>query len=199
MQFCQSLVQLIEALRCLPSVGNKSAQRMAIHLLEKNPEGAKRLASSLVSALDNIQRCDACRMLSDQSTCSVCANDKRRNGELCVVESVMDLIAIEQSGGFEGQYFVLHGRLSPLDGIGPTELQLHDLEQLLKEHDDITSLILAISPTIEGEATSNYLIGLARQYGKAVAKIAYGVPFGGELEYVDGHTLSHAFASRQVV
>lgn len=198
MSFSPLIAQLIEALRCLPGVGPKSAQRMAIHLLDRNPDKARQLVAALAQSLDQVQRCEQCRTLSETAQCSLCSANSRDGTVLCVVESPIDILAIEQMGGFAGKYFVLTGLLSPLDGIGPDDLKLHEFEARLQD-ETLQEVILAISPTVEGEATSQYLSELIRAQDKQLSRIAYGVPFGGELEYVDSHTLSHAFRSRQAV
>lgn len=198
MSFSPLVNQLIEALRCLPGVGPKSAQRMAMQLLEKEREGGAHLAHSIVEALEKVGRCEKCRTLCESQVCKICSNPKRNHAVLCIVETPMDILAIEQSAGFSGVYFVLMGRLSPLDGIGPQELKLAQLDHYLASG-QIQEVILAISPTVEGQATANYVMEMVKKHGKSVSRIAYGVPFGGELEYVDSHTLSHAIASRQLV
>ena len=190
------LPQLIEALRCLPGVGPKSAQRMALHLLERDREGGKALASALDSAMEQIGRCTECRNLTEHELCHICANPRRDRSLLCVVESPVDVLAIEQATAFSGTYFVLLGRLSPLDGIGPAELGLDQLEARLDEQPP-RELIIATNPTVEGEATAYYLNQLAEQRSIAVSRIAHGVPLGGELEFTDQSTLAHAFGSRQ--
>ena len=198
MRFSPLLEELIEALRCLPGVGPKSAQRMAIHLLERDRDAAKYLSATVHKAIEQIGRCQMCRTLTELPICELCANPRRNAAQLCIVETPMDLMAIEQMGQYSGRYFVLMGRLSPLDGIGPDELKLEQLSERL-QNDAIDEMILALSPTVEGEATANYLIQLANEFGKPVSRITYGVPFGGELEYADHHTLAHAFNTRQVV
>jgi len=198
MSFSPLISQLIEALRCLPGVGPKSAQRMAMHLLEKERENGAHLANIIKEALQKVSRCEKCRTLCESPLCKICSNTKRNQSLLCIVETPMDILAIEQSGGFSGVYFVLMGHLSPLDGIGPKELKLDQLDQYLASG-EITEVILAISPTVEGQATAHYVMEMVKAHGKSVSRIAYGVPFGGELEYVDSHTLSHAIASRQFV
>ena len=190
------LEQLMDALRCLPGVGPKSAQRMAFHLLERDREGGRRLARLLEQGMDRIGHCGRCRILSETELCSLCTNPNRDDSLLCVVETPAEVMAIEHSAGFSGRYFVLGGRLSPLDGIGPREIGLDCLEPLLKEG-KVQELILATNPTVEGEATAHYIGELARPFGIRVTRIAHGVPLGGELEYVDGGTLSHAFAGRR--
>jgi len=190
------LDQLMDALRCLPGVGPKSAQRMAFHLLERDRDGGRRLAQVLEQGMDRIGHCTRCRTLSETELCRLCTNPNRDDSLLCVVETPAEVMAIEQSAGFSGRYFVLGGRLSPLDGIGPREIGLDQLDPLLREG-RVRELILATNPTVEGEATAHYIGELARPYGIKVTRIAHGVPLGGELEYVDGGTLSHAFAGRR--
>jgi recombination protein RecR len=192
------LNQLVDALRCLPGVGPKSAQRMAFHLLQRDRAGGRHLASVLAAAVERIKRCKRCRTLSERELCGLCANPNRDGALLCVIEHPSEIMAIEQATGFRGLYFVLGGRLSPLDGIGPAELGLDLLEARLRE-EDIKELILAISPTVEGSATSHYIADIAARHQVKTTRIAHGVPLGGELEYVDGGTLAHAFAGRQNV
>jgi len=189
------LKRLMEALRCLPGVGPKSAQRMAFHLLERNRDGAWRLAAVLAEAIERIGHCARCRTLSESELCDLCASPRRDRGLLCVVETPADVWAIEQAIDYSGLYFVLNGRLSPLDGIGPAELGLDLLERRLGEG-EVGELILATNPTVEGEATAHYIGELARSHAVRATRIAHGVPLGGELEYVDGGTLSHAFSGR---
>ncbi|MGI9213878.1 MAG: recombination mediator RecR [Methylococcaceae bacterium] len=190
------LGRLIHALRCLPGVGPKSAQRMAFHLLLRNREGARSLAETLLLALDRIGHCAECRTLSEDTLCHFCSDPGRNRNELCIVESPAEVLAITQATGFRGLFFVLNGKLSPLDGIGPDELRLDLLHQRLRSG-EILEVILATSTTVEGEATAHYLSEMIRQAGIEVSRIAYGVPFGGELEYVDGATLAHAFKGRK--
>lgn len=192
------LNQLVDALRCLPGVGPKSAQRMAFYLLERDREGGRRLARVMAEAMARVIRCERCRTLSEHDLCSLCANPKRDASLLCVIEHPAEIVAIEQATDYAGLYFVLGGRLSPLDGIGPQELGLDLLERRLAAG-DVREVILAISPTVEGSATSHYIAEMAVQHGVGVTRIAHGVPLGGELEYVDGGTLAHAFAGRQRV
>ena len=192
------LDQLIDALRCLPGVGPKSAQRMALHLLERNREGGKHLSTILDVAMEQIGRCSVCRNLTEQETCSICSNDQRDKGQLCIVESPADVMAIEDATGYRGHYFVLMGHLSPLDGIGPHELGLSSLEERLAGG-GVSEMIIATNPTVEGDATAHYLADLAERHGVQASRIAHGVPLGGELEYVDGGTLSHAFYGRRLV
>lgn len=189
---------LVEALRCLPGVGPKSAQRMALQLLERDRDGARHLAQALVQAVERVGHCRRCRNLSEQELCAFCASPNRDPSELCVVESPADVLAIEQSGVHRGLYFVLMGRLSPLDGIGPEELGLEQLERRL-EQGEVKELILATNPTVEGETTAHYLAELARRHGVRPTRIAHGVPLGGELEYVDGTTLSRALMERREI
>ncbi len=190
--------QLIEALRCLPSVGPKSAQRMTFHLLERDRDGARQLAQALLAAADRVGNCSECRTLSEDEVCRICASQRRDHSQLCVVEMPADVQAVEQSMVFSGLYFVLMGHLSPIDGIGPEEIGLDKLAQRF-ERGEIKEVILATNPTVEGEATSHYIAELARMRGIKSTRIAYGVPMGGELEYVDGGTLSHAFSGRREV
>jgi len=194
--YSPALAQLIAALRRLPGVGPKSAQRMAFHLLERDREGALDISRSLAQAVATIGQCRRCRMLSDAELCPICASTQRDPALLCVVESPADVVAVEQSGGFRGRYFVLMGHLSPLDGVGPAELGVGQLEALLDEG-AVRELILATNPTVEGDATAHFLGELATRRGVRASRIAHGVPVGGELEYVDGGTLAHALAGRQ--
>lgn len=190
--------QLIEALRCLPGVGPKSAQRMAYHLLERHRDSGLQLADALQQAIEKVGHCSECRTLTESGQCNICANPKRDHRQLCLVETPADVIALEQSTGFQGVYFVLMGHLSPLDGIGPEELGLDKLSARLASG-EITELILATNPTVEGEATAHFAGELARSHQIKTTRIAHGVPMGGELEYIDGKTLAHAFAGRQEV
>ncbi len=188
--------RLIEALRCLPGVGPKSAQRMAYYLLERNRDGARRLAVALHEAADRVGRCGECRTLSEDPLCRLCAARNRDAAQLCVVESPADVHAIEQTTSYQGLYFVLMGHLSPLDGIGPADIGLDRLAERFARG-AVREVILATNPTVEGEATAHYIADIARQHGIRASRIAYGVPFGGELEYVDSGTLSHALAGRR--
>jgi recombination protein RecR len=190
------LNQLMAALRCLPGVGPKSAQRMALHLLERDRDGAGRLVETLRLALERIGHCRLCRDLSETDLCTLCASPSRDPSLLCVIETPADVLAVEQATSFQGRYFVLMGHLSPLDGIGPAELGLDVLEARLDEG-EIREIILATNPTVEGEATAYYIGELARERGIRATRIAHGVPLGGELESVDGGTLAHAFAGRR--
>ncbi|MCU0988670.1 MAG: recombination mediator RecR [Xanthomonadales bacterium] len=192
------LEQLIEALRCLPGVGPKSAQRMALHLLERDREGGRQLSAILATAMERIGRCKLCRNLTEQELCRICANVQRDASLLCVVESPGDVLAIEQATGYRGRYFVLMGRLSPLDGIGPAELGLDELARRLDDSPP-AEIIIATNPTVEGEATAYYLQRMAQKQGITVSRIAHGVPLGGELEFTDQSTIAHAFSSRQLI
>ncbi|HET9483007.1 MAG TPA: recombination mediator RecR [Xanthomonadales bacterium] len=192
------LAELIEALRCLPGVGAKTAQRMAFHVLERDRDGAKRLAAKLADAVERIGNCRRCRTFSETPLCAICSSTSRDPRLLCVVETPVDQVAIEQATGFRGTYFVLLGRLSPLDGIGPRELGLDQLTQRLGEG-EVAELIIATNPTVEGEATAHWLAQMARQAGLKASRIAHGVPLGGELEFIDRGTLAHAFGTRHEV
>ena len=194
--FSPLIDELISALICLPGVGRKSAQRMAFHLLERNRKGAQRLAQSLTQAVDQVGHCQLCRTLTEEAICKICGSSRRETKQLCIVENPADIVAIEQAGTYRGKYFVLMGRLSPIDGIGPNEINLPILQERLQEG-EIEELILATNSTVEGEATAHYIAERAKSYGVIVSRIAHGVPLGGELEYIDGGTLAHAFASRK--
>lgn len=196
MQFSPLINRLIEDLRCLPGVGPKSAQRMAFHLLEHNRDAAKQLAHTLLEAAEHIGHCKSCRTLTEDTLCKVCSSSKRDAHKLCIVETPADVNAIEQATDYNGLYFVLMGHLSPLDGIGPKEIGLDQLEARLKE-DNIEEIILATNPTVEGEATAHYISEIAKLSDLKTTRIAHGVPVGGELEYIDGGTLSHAFSGRR--
>lgn len=194
-QLGASIDQLISALRCLPGVGPKSAQRMTFHLLERQRDGGQILASALQHALDNVQHCTRCRILSETELCLRCNDDSRHNDQLCIVEMPHDVLAIEQATAYRGQYFVLSGHLSPLDGIGPTQLGLPLLANRFAD-EVIREVILATNPTVEGETTAHYISELARVHDIKVTRLAHGIPLGGELEFIDSGTLSHAFAGR---
>jgi len=187
--------QLVESLRCLPGVGPKSAQRMAFHLLEHDRDGGRQLAASLNQAMEKVGHCSECRTLTETAVCGLCANERRDRSQLCIVETPADVQALEQSTGFKGLYFVLMGHLSPLDGIGPEALGLDLLESRLGSG-QVSEVILATNPTVEGEATAHFINEMARAHGIRTTRIAHGVPMGGELEYIDSSTLSHAFAGR---
>ncbi|CAN0176189.1 MAG: recombination mediator RecR [Pseudohongiellaceae bacterium] len=190
--------QLIEAFRCLPSVGPKSAQRMTLHLLERNRNGGQALARALEEALAKVGNCSSCRTLTEEAQCRICASPSRDHSLCCVVESPADIFAIEQSGSYRGVYFVLMGHLSPIDGIGPEQLAIPRLVDKVKA-DSVQEVIIACNPTVEGDATAYYIAEQLKPLGVVVSRIAHGVPVGGELEYVDGGTLTHAFSGRKVL
>ena len=186
----------MDALRCLPGVGPKSAQRMTFQLLQRNRQGGLALAEALSAAMTEIGHCEKCRTFTESTICNICDNERRQdNGQLCVVGNPADIVAIESTGQFSGQYFVLMGYLSPLDGIGPAEIGLDLLEERLS-NESISELILAINPSVEGEATIHFLSEIGAQHQVVVSRIAHGVPMGGELDLVDGTTLSHAMIGR---
>ncbi|UTW45626.1 recombination mediator RecR [bacterium SCSIO 12696] len=188
--------ELIGALRQLPGVGPKSAQRMALQLLERNRTGGVRLSEALAAAMEGVGRCRQCRTFAEAELCAICQSPRRDPSQLCVLESPADLFAIEQAGNYRGRYFVLMGHLSPIDGIGPEQLGIDQLLQQLKTG-EVKELILATNLTVEGEATAHFISERAKPLGVTVSRIAHGVPLGGELEYVDGGTLAHAFTSRK--
>ncbi len=196
MKFSPALGQLIDALRCLPGVGPKSAQRMSMHLLERDRAGALALAEALRVAMDRIDHCTQCRNFSELDVCEICVDPRRDRQTICVLETPADVLAVEQSGSYRGLYFVLMGHLSPIDGIGPAEIGLDKFQARVVE-EGITEVILATNPTVEGEATAYYLSDMLLPRGIRVSRIAHGVPLGGELEYVDGNTLAHAFTGRR--
>ena len=196
MKFSPVLAQLIDALRCLPGVGPKSAQRMSMHLLERDRAGALALAEALRVAMDRIDHCSLCRNFSEHDVCEICSDQRRDRQTICVLETPADVLAVEQSGSYRGLYFVLMGHLSPIDGIGPAEIGLDRFQQRVID-EGITEVILATNPTGEGEATAYYLSDMLLPRGIRVSRIAHGVPLGGELEYVDGNTLAHAFSGRR--
>lgn len=189
--------QLIDALRCLPGVGPKTAQRMVLHLLERNRDGAKVLAEKLYYAMDEIKHCQMCRTFTEKPLCDICLSSSRDDSLLCVVENPGDVMAIEQTGHYRGKYFVLMGMLSPIDGIGPNEIGIDALAERCK--DGVEEVILAIASSVEGEATSHYISELLKRHGLKTSRIAQGIPLGGELEYVDGGTLSHALNGRKAI
>jgi recombination protein RecR len=198
--FTPSLQDLLTALRCLPGIGPKSSQRMAFHLLERDRDGARLLVGALQAALDRVGLCTRCRMFAETEFCDICNDARRDQGLVCVVETPADVVAIEESGSYRGRYFVLMGRLSPLDGIGPDQLGVPLLEgQLGAGNGAVRELIVATSATVEGEASAAYLGSIARQHGVSATRIAHGVPMGGELEYVDAGTLSHAISARTAI
>ncbi len=190
------LQQLINALRCLPGVGPKTAQRMTFHLLQRDRDGARQLAEKLLEAVERIGHCDRCRTLTEESLCSICRDPSRDRSLLCIVETPADVFAVDQATVFKGTFFVLHGHLSPLDGIGPEELGLINLGKLLASG-ELSELILATNSTVEGEATAHYISEMARRNEVRATRIAHGVPLGGELEYIDSGTISHAFSGRK--
>ncbi len=198
MSFSPAIEDLIQALRCLPGVGPKSAQRMTLHLLERDREGAAGLASALGEAIDKVGHCSQCRNLTELDICEICVDQRRDKTIICVVETPADVLAVEGSGSFRGIYFVLMGHLSPIDGIGPEDIGLDRLHQRVVQ-ENISEVILATNPTVEGEATAYYLTALLEPEGANISRIAHGVPLGGELEYVDGSTLAHAFSGRRPV
>ena len=187
---------LIESIKCLPGVGPKSAQRMVLHLLEREREGGKLLSEALSLALESVGQCRQCRIFSEDELCSICKNEKRDKKVLCVVESVSDVFAIEQSNQFRGKYFILHGHLSPIDDIGPEQLGLNQLFLLVRS-EEIREMILATNSTLEGEATAHFIYDSLKDIENLnLTKLAQGVPLGGELEYVDRGTIMHAFSGR---
>jgi recombination protein RecR len=198
MNFSPALQNLIEALRCLPGVGPKSAQRMTMHLLERDREGAVALSRALQGAVDLVDHCSRCRNFTELEICEICSDPRRDSSTICVVETPGDVLAVEQSGSYRGIYFVLMGHLSPIDGIGPEEIGL-DLFYRRVLEEGIEEVILATNPTVEGEATAYYLTDMLQPEGVKVSRIAHGVPLGGELEYVDGSTLAHALSGRRPV
>ncbi len=198
MSYSPLLVRLIDTLCCMPGIGRKSAQRIAFHLLERDRDGARKLADAMSEAVDRIGHCKRCRMFTESELCDICSAPARDESQLCAVESPADVMAIEDATGYRGLYFVLMGHLSPLDGIGPEELGMDALEKRLAAG-KVEELIIATNPTVEGDATAHYLAELAGRHKIQASRIAHGVPLGGELEYVDGGTLSHAFFGRRVV
>lgn len=198
MSFSPLIKELIDALQCLPGVGPKSAQRMALQLLERDRAAGTRLADVLARATEHVRRCSRCRTLTENELCDICQNPKRDTSLLCVVETPADVMAVEQAGGYRGLYFVLLGHLSPIDGIGPEDI---GIDQLLAQvqADGVAEVILATNPTVEGEATAYFITERLQQLHVTASRIAHGVPLGGELEYVDGGTLAHAFSGRKIV
>ena len=183
----------MRALQILPGVGSKTAQRLTFHLLQKDKTGGKYLAETLLTAIEKVNECEQCRTLTEHEVCKICANSSRSAKHVCVVETPADIIQIEQATDFKGKYFVLHGKLSPIDGIGPAELKLEKLVNMLVECEELT---IATGSTVEGETTAQYLSHLAEKGGIKATRLAHGVPLGGDLEYIDNSTLAHAFASR---
>ncbi|QEQ96190.1 recombination mediator RecR [Neptunomonas concharum] len=196
MSFSPLIQQLVTALRCLPGVGPKSAQRMAFHLLERDREGAFTLADALKVAAQEVEQCRMCCTLSESEICDICASPSRESSLLCIVESPMDVLAIEQTSGFAGVYYVLGGHLSPIDGVGPEDLGIDFLIDRVTS-EQVKEVILATNPTVEGEATAHYIAERLKGCETRITRIAHGVPVGGELEYVDGGTLAHALAGRR--
>ena len=189
--------QLIDALRILPGVGPKSAQRMAFSLLERNRSGGLQLGAALSAAMTHVGHCQQCRTFCEAELCHICLDPSRQQaGLICVVGSAADQLAIEQTGQFKGRYFVLQGYLSPLDGVGPNDLGLDKLNAQLSSG-GVNELILATNPTVEGDATAFYIAELCNRHQVQVSRIAQGIPVGGELEFIDGTTLSHAFSGRK--
>jgi recombination protein RecR len=195
--FPPTLAALVNALKAIPGVGPKSAQRAAFHLLERDREGLARLADALANANRAIGHCERCRMFCEDKLCRLCANPNRDERQLVIVESPADVAALEAATDYRGRYFVLGGRLSPLDGIGPAELGANVLEARLAG--GVAEAIVATGATVEGEATAHWIGEMAARHGVAASRIAHGVPVGGELEYVDGTTLARAFAGRRAV
>lgn len=199
MRFSPLLEDLIDSLRGLPGVGPKTAQRMAFQLLMRGRQSARRLAQMLDKAMESIGHCRSCRTFCETEQCEICSSSQRDSSMLCIIENPIDMMVLEQMGIFKGFYFVLMGHLSPLDGIGPEEIGINELNQRLASK-AIKEVILATNPTVEGEATAHYISDLAKQYpGIRVTRIAHGVPLGGELEFIDGGTLAHAFAGRGAI
>lgn len=198
-RFSPLVDQLIDALQCLPGVGPKSAQRMAFQLLERGRPKASFLGKSLIETMEKVGHCKLCRNFTETELCQHCESSKREaSGLLCVVESPSDVFAVEQTGHYAGRYFVLMGHISPIDGIGPNDIGLDILQERLK-NENIEEVILATNPTVEGEATAHYIADICQREGINATRIAHGVPVGGELELVDGTTLSHAFKGRKSV
>ncbi len=195
MSFSPRIRQLIDGLRGLPGVGPKTAQRMALHLLERDRSAGRHLAAALDAAMDGVGYCQRCRSLSEDEICRLCADPSRDDSLLCVLQSQADVWAVEQAGGFNGRYFVLKGSLSPIDGLGPDEIGIPALMASMQGR-DVEEVILATNPTVEGEATAHYIAGLLRPKGIKLSRLAHGIPLGGELEFVDGGTLAHALAGR---
>ncbi|MBJ38675.1 MAG: recombination protein RecR [Gammaproteobacteria bacterium] len=187
--------ELVEALRCLPGVGPKSAQRMVMHLLERDREGGRKLAERMRVAMEQVGHCSLCRNLTELTTCELCSNPARDASQLCIVETPADVVAIEQSAAFRGRYFVLLGHLSPIDGLGPNEIGMPELAERARDP-DLREVIVATNPTVEGEATAHYISELLADRPLTLSRIAHGIPVGGELEYVDGGTLAHALGGR---
>jgi len=190
-----ALTRLVDALRCLPGIGPKSAQRMAFYLLQHQRQRGLQLAACLETAMREIRHCERCNNHTTEDRCALCENNKRDNNLLCVVENPLDILAIEQSNAYSGSYYVLMGKISPMDGIGPDEINLPKLEQLVVK-EQTKEVILALSPTIEGQTTIHFIHELLRQHPVQVSQLAHGIPSGGELEYLDGHTIGNALRNR---
>lgn len=199
MSFSPLINQLVVALRCLPGVGAKSAQRIAFHILQRNKEGGRQLAQTLSAAIAAVGNCQQCRTLSELEVCSICQNPGRERNLLCIVETPADIIAIEQTGTFRGVYFVLMGHLSPIDGIGPEQLGI-DLLRKRMQSGGINEIIMATSTTVEGETTAYYIAELAKEFPQIqTTRLALGMPLGGELEHLDGGTLARALSQRSKI
>ncbi|NBP71624.1 MAG: recombination protein RecR [Alphaproteobacteria bacterium] len=203
MNYSPLIDQLINAFRRLPGVGQKSAQRMALYFLERDRGGGNALAEALTAAMEGVGHCQRCRTLAEEALCRICQNPARDQQTLCVVETPADVFAVEQTASYKGLYYVLMGHLSPIDGIGPDEIGINGLVDMVTGS-DISEVILATNPTVEGEATAYYIAEQLRspalkERGLRISRIAHGVPVGGELEYIDGGTLVHSIAGRQVI
>lgn len=190
---------LVTALSCLPGVGPKSAQRMAFYLLQRGRSQATTLSEALQNAVAKIGHCDKCYNFTELKTCQLCQNTKREQNQLCVVESPIDVLAIEESGSYRGLYFVLMGHLSPLDGIGPNDIGINALQKRVHEHQQFQEIILATNPTVEGEATAHYIAELFKPLNIQTTRIAHGVPLGGNLEFIDGGTLAQSLLRRETI
>ncbi|MGB1801145.1 MAG: recombination mediator RecR [Gammaproteobacteria bacterium] len=191
------LEQLVEALRVMPGIGRKSAQRIAHQLLQRNRDGAKHLSRVMAEAMERIGHCQRCRTYTENKLCHLCENTRRDDSIICVVENPSDVDSIEEAN-YRGRYFVLLGHLSPLDGIGPDDIGLYDLEKLV-ETEEVKEVILATSTTVEGEATAHYISEMVKARDKQVSRIAHGIPMGGELEYVNSMTIAHALDGRKEI
>ncbi len=198
MLYSPKIEKLIQSLKCLPGIGNKSAQRMAFNLLDQNKTNAKILAQSILGAIESIKNCDKCHILTEHNICQICSNSKREHSLLCIVENPSDVLAIEHTGIYKGLYFVLLGRLSPIDGIGPDEIGIPKLVERIQSG-NFQELILATNSTTEGEATAYYISVLAKKHNILASRIAHGIPIGGELEYIDANTISQAISYRTTV
>ncbi|WP_440683397.1 recombination mediator RecR [Cysteiniphilum halobium] len=193
--FSPRIESLIESLKVLPGVGKKTAQRMAIQLLDKKQQAARELSQAIENALVAIKHCQQCNMLCEEELCHICSSVRRDNTQLCIVENMLDMMAIESAGVYGGKYFILHGRISPLDGIGPNELKLPKLKALVASL-EVNEIVMALSPSVEGETTAHFISDMLKEYRCTISRIGFGVPFGGELEYLDQQTLTHAFKAR---